>query len=79
LNWRPGEPENRSRLSGENSLVLPGIEIRFLGRPSQNKFLSLLDGVWKVIEAWQFYVILDMAFVHMIETEKKTWEYPSYA
>jgi hypothetical protein len=39
----------------------------------------LFDGVGKVIEAWQFYVILDMVFVRMIETEKKTWEYPSYS
>jgi hypothetical protein len=53
---RPVEPESRSRLSGENSLALPEIELRFLGLPSRNSILkklllSLLDEDWKVIEA----------------------------
>jgi hypothetical protein len=53
---RPGEPETRSRLSGEKSLALPGIVLKFLGLPSRNSvltksLLSLLDEDWKVIEA----------------------------
>ena len=44
LNCRPGEPANRLRLYGENSLALPGIEIRFLGdRPVMQFFLCLIN------------------------------------
>jgi hypothetical protein len=53
---RPGEPETWSRLSGEKSLALPGIILRFLGLPSRNSvltksLLSFLDENLKVIEA----------------------------